>query len=70
MNLYGYILEREYGMSVGGYFLAVVHPDSDGGRLVRCPRMDAEMVLIHRFETECGRASASMPGNDAPFVLL
>ena len=57
-------------MSVGGYFLAVVHPDNDRGRLIRCPRMDAEMELVHAFEVECGRATASMPGNDAPFTLL
>ncbi len=26
VNLYGYILETEYGMSVAGYYLAQVHP--------------------------------------------
>ncbi len=70
MNIYGYIIESEYGMRVGGYYLAVVHPDSDAPRLLACPRMDAEMRAIHAFEIECGRATASMPGVDAPFVLL
>ena len=27
VNLYGYILETEYGMHVSGYYLAVVHPE-------------------------------------------
>ncbi len=33
VNLYGYIyiLETEYGMTIGGYYLAVVHPDIDRG---------------------------------------
>ena len=70
VNLYGYILETEYGMRVKGYYLAVVHPDSDGPRLISCPRMDAEMYAVHEYEMECGRASPSMPGSDAPFVLL
>ncbi len=70
MNLYGYILSTEYGYTVEGYYLAVVHPDMEEGRLIKCPRMDIEMSLIHRYEIECGRASESMPGEDAPFVLI
>ena len=69
MNLYGYFLETEYGMRVGGYYLAVVHPDSAAPRLIRCPRMDAEMRLIHAYEMLCGRAGPSAPGPDAPFML-
>ncbi len=70
LNLYAYCLETQYGFRVGGYYLAVVHPDASGPRLISCPRMDAEMRAIHAFEEECGRATASMPGVDAPFVLL
>ena len=70
LNLYAYFLETEYGMRVGGYYLAVVHPDAPGPRLISCPRMDAEMRAIHAFEIECGRATASVPGAAAPFELL
>ena len=70
VNLYGYILQTEYGMTVGGYYLAVVHPELEEGRLIQCPRMDTEMALMHQYEIECGRASASIPGEDAPFTLL
>ena len=67
MNLYGYILETEYGMSVAGYYLAQVHPDGDAPRLISCPRMDAETQAIHNFEIECGRAGP-VP-IDSPCVL-
>ena len=67
MNLYGYILETEYGMRVGGYYLAVVHSESERPHLIKCPRMDAEMRAVHDYEIECGRASASAPGQTACF---
>jgi len=70
VNLYGYILEQEYDMSVAGYYLAQVHPDGDAPRLISCPRMDAEMRAIHNFEIECGRAGPSIAGELAPFTLL
>jgi len=57
LNMYGYMLEGEYDMTVVGYYLAVVHPDIDTPRLIFCPRMDQEMKLIHEYESECGRAS-------------
>ena len=69
VNLYGYILESEYGMTVAGYYLAVCHPENDGPQLIRCPRMDLEMNAIHAFEMQCGRASRSKPGEDAPVLL-
>ena len=69
VNLYGYVLESEYDMKVAGYYLAVVHPDSAGPRLIECPRMGAEIQSIHRYETECGRAGPSRPGALEPFVL-
>ena len=56
MNLYGYILETEYNMKIGGYYLAVVHPDLERGRLISCPRLENEMKAIHEYEIECGRA--------------
>ena len=70
VNLYGFILSEEYGMRVVGYYLAQVHPELDGPRLIACPRMDAEMLAIHAFETECGRAGPSTAGENAPFTLL
>ena len=69
VNLYGYILESEYAMTVAGYYLAVCHPENDGPQLIRCPRMDLEMNAIHAYEMQCGRAGRSKPGEDAPFLL-
>ena len=66
VNVYGLILEQEYGMRVDGYFLAQVHPDA-GARLISCPRMDAEMRAIHDHEMQCGRAGAPRAGACAPF---
>ena len=54
MNFYGYILETEYDMRTSGYYLAVVHPEMERGRLITCPRMEYEMKLIHDYEIECG----------------
>ena len=56
VNLYGWILEQEYDFKVSGYYLAVVHPEIEKGRLISCPRMDQEMALIVEYEQECGRA--------------
>ena len=56
VNLYGWILEQEYDFKVSGYFLAVVHPEIEKGRLISCPRMDQEMTLVVEYEQGCGRA--------------
>ena len=61
--------EKEYGMEVTGYYLAVVHPESPGPRLISCPRLAAELRAIHQYEMECGRASESAPGPHAPAGL-
>ena len=57
LNMYGTMLETECGMTVVGYYLAVVHPDIERGRLISCPRMDHEMRLIYEYEIQCGRAA-------------
>jgi len=59
VNLYGYILENEYGMTTSGYYLAMVHPEIESGRLISCLRLLAEMIAIHQYEIECGRANVS-----------
>ena len=59
MNLYGYILETEYGMTISGYYLAVVHPEIERARLISCPRLFDEMIAIHEYEIECNRATLS-----------
>ena len=70
VNLYGYILHTEYGMTVGGYYLAVVHPELEQGRLIQCPRMDTEMALMHQYEIECGRGSASIRRRRSLYTAL
>ena len=67
VNLYGYILETEYDMEISGYYLAVVHPEFERGRLISCPRLEHEMNLVHEYEMECGRARVSLGGLLAPF---
>ena len=67
MNLYGYILETEYDITISGYYLAVVHPEMERGRLISCPRLLDEMRAIHEYEIECGRANVSSKGIDACF---
>ena len=62
------MLSSEYNMSIGGFYLAAVHPDTPAGLLIKVPRMDKEMQLVHDFEIECGRATASKH-LDTPFVL-
>ena len=62
-------LESEYGMRVRAMYLAVVHPDNEGPRLISCPRLQQELNLIVAYEMECGRATAAaLPGPDAPFA--
>jgi hypothetical protein len=58
VNLYGYVLETEYNMKIAGYYLVVVHPEMTAGRLIKCPRLHDEMLAIHEYEIECGRASS------------
>lgn len=70
LNVYRYLLESEYGFTVSGMFLAVVHPESEAPRLIACPRMQAEVDAIVEYEIECGRArAAALPGANAPFVV-
>ena len=69
LNVYRYMLESEYGYRVSAMWLAVVHPENEAGRLIQCPRMDAELDAMVDFEIECGRArSAAVPGETAPFL--
>ena len=69
VNLYGYMLESEYEMTVGGHYLAVVHPDNERGRLIACPNMKWEIQAVVQYEIECWRASAPQSGAGAPFEL-
>ena len=68
VNLYGYILETEYGMTVSGYYLAVVHPELTQARLISCPKLFDEMTAMHQYEIECGRANVSTSDIDASFL--
>ena len=67
VNLYRYILESEYSMSVGSMFLALCHPDLPAARLVEVPRVDDEVSALVEHEIAQGRATA--PRNlDARFL--
>ena len=67
LNLYRYILETEYAFDVSAMYLAVVHPEQPVPRLVEVPRLDAEMIALHEYEIEQGRAAPSAPSLDSAF---
>jgi len=58
VNLYRYILESEYSMTVGSMFLAVCHPDLPAARLVEVPRVDDEVHALVEHEIAEGRAAS------------
>jgi len=67
LNLYRYIVETEYAHNVSGMFLAVVHPDQPLPRLIEVPRLKQEMIALHEYEIEQGRAVASAVSLDSLF---
>jgi len=69
LHLYRYILESEYRLAVSGMYLAVVHPELPGPRLIEVPRLDDEISALHEFEIQRGRATHSARSLDDPFVL-
>ena len=70
MNVYRYMLESEYSLSVAGMLLCVVHPSLAKGKVLEVPRMDDEVALIVRDQVSRGLARcAAAPGADAPFAL-
>ena len=46
LNIYRYILESEYDMSISGMFLGICHPTRSEPVCVQVPRMDYEIGLI------------------------
>lgn len=68
-NLYRYILISEYQCSVASMWLACVHPELAGPRLVQVPEMLSEIEALVEHERAQGRATESMP-LDSPFTLL
>ena len=68
LNVYRFMLEREYGYTVSSMLLAVAHPESAAPRLISCPRMETELDAVVDYEIECGRARAAALPIDAPFL--
>ena len=58
VNLYRYVLETEYGMSVASMFLAVCHPDLVVPRLIEVPPLNAEVDAVVEHEVAQGRATS------------
>ena len=48
-NLYRYMLERHYGMTISRMNLVVLHPELDNYRIVPIKRMDKEVGIILKF---------------------
>lgn len=45
-NLYRYMLERNYDISISRMHLVVLHPDYPSYRIIPIPRMDTEVAII------------------------
>ncbi len=45
-NLYKWILENEYGITIGNMYLVVLHHSYDNYRIIEVPRMDVEVQYI------------------------
>lgn len=52
-NLYRYMLEKNYGITVSRMTLVVLHPDLPAYRLVSIPRMNSEVETIIRYMHSC-----------------
>ena len=68
VNLYARFLEEEYGKTVRGMYLVVLHPSNDGPLCAEVERMPREMAAIQAHEEARGRARDSRPGADASFL--
>lgn len=68
LNVYRYILETEYGMSVSGMYLGVFHPNEVGPICVEVPRLDREIAMFVDHEKRNHGATDPIPGEDAPFM--
>jgi len=71
LNIYRYILESEYGCSVGdNMFLGVCHHFLHKPRLIRVPLLQEEVDLMVEDQISRGLAvSAAEPGPSAVFIL-
>jgi len=68
LNVYRYILESEYGLSVSGMFLAVFHPNEIGPLCIEVPRLEREVALLVEHEKRAHGATDPIPGENAPFL--
>ena len=50
LNLYRYILESEYGLSVSGMCLGIAHPLRAGPLCIEVPRLEAEIAMLVEAE--------------------
>ena len=46
LNLYRYILESEYGLSVSGMYLGIAHPLRSRPLCLEIPRLETEIALL------------------------
>lgn len=68
LNVYRTILEKSYGMVIGGMYLVVLHPDNDDYVVQEVSRMEYEIDLM----TGRKKQDRVMPGQDAsklPFLF-
>ena len=68
LNVYRYILETEYGMSVSGMYLGVFHPNEVGPVCIEVPRLEREVAMLVEHEKRERGATDPIPGEAAPFL--
>ena len=71
LNTYRHILESEYGLTISGMYVVVLHPEQwpKGPHLYKVERMEDEMkLLVTLAQNKYGVSNESFPGPDAIFA--
>ena len=69
LSLYAFILESEYGWSVGRLILGVVHPSASRARCIEVPKLQREIAALVEHEIRFGRATEAVPGEAVQFRM-
>ena len=69
LNLYRYMLQSEYDISVEELYIVVLHEINEGPWVVPAWIMEEEVEMILRHEQDQHRARHPTAGRDAPFLV-
>lgn len=73
LNIYRYILETRYGLTIGGLFLVVIHPNTEGYLKIECLDLRSEVdAIVKQIRSSrapacdaCDSAGGSTPTRDS-----